>query len=66
MTSGRKLTDADRMHILRHHAEGMQWGTIARELDVDYRTVKAVVCDAARRFYEMIKPNRLDELSDPH
>ena len=66
MPSGKKLTDADRMSILQRHHQGMRWAEIARELALDYRTVKTVVQEAARRYYEMIRPNRLDEISDPH
>ena len=66
MPSGRKLTDADRIGILRRHHDGMRWAEIAREVGLDYRTVKAVVVAAARRYYDMIRPNCLDEISEPH
>ena len=66
MTSGRKLIEEERWKILRLHNEKHPWQTIADELDLDYRTVKDVVCDAARSYYRMTGPNILDELSDPH
>jgi DNA-binding NarL/FixJ family response regulator len=66
MTSGRKLTEEERWSILRLHDQGATWAEIGYELALDYRTVKDVVCDAARSYYRMTKPNILNELSDPH
>lgn len=65
MTSGRKLTEPERWVVLRLHNDGHSWQTIADKLGLDYRTVKDVVCDAARSYYRITKPSFLDELSDP-
>ena len=65
MTSGRKLTEEERWTILRLHDQGATWAEIGYELGLDYRTVKDVVCVAARSYYQMIR-SHLDELSDPH
>lgn len=64
MTSGRKLTIAQRMSILRWHEAGRDWEEIGKLVDLDYRTVKGVVCDAARMWYREHKPRRMDDLQD--
>jgi len=64
MTSGRKLTIQQRMSILRWHEAGKTWAEIAKLVTLDYRTVQAVVCDAARDWYREHKPRRLDDLQD--
>lgn len=64
MTSGRKLTIAVRMSILRWHEVGKRWSEIAKLVDLDYRTVQSVVCEAARDWYREHKPRRVDDLQD--
>lgn len=64
MPSGRKLTDAERMAVLRFHEAGKKWSEIARLVDLDYRTVQSVVCEAARDWYREHKPRRIYDLMD--
>jgi len=52
------------MSILRWHDSGKRWNEIARLVDLDYRTVQAVVCEAARAWYQEHKPRRIDDLQD--
>ena len=64
MPQGRKLTFAERMAVLRFHESGKTWSEIARLVNLDYRTVQGVVCEAARDWYREHKPRRVDDLVD--
>jgi DNA-binding NarL/FixJ family response regulator len=64
MTSGRKLTDAEQMAVLRWHEAGRNWEEIGKLLDIDYRTVKCVVCQAARWWYREHRRTSVDEAID--
>ena len=64
MPTGRKLTFAERMAVLRFHEAGKTWSEIARLVNLDYRTVQGVVCEAARDWYREHKPRRVDDLVD--
>ena len=64
MTSGRKITEAERRSILRLNWQGLSHGTIARECGCDVQTVGKVVNEAAAAWYEEHRPSWIDRLRE--
>ena len=66
MTSGKKLTDADRSTVLRLHAEHLSQSDISRRSGIHRETVRRIIDQAARDWWdESTRRARLDELTDP-
>jgi IS30 family transposase len=68
MTSGKPISEDDRVRVLRLWAETqLSRGQIARHLNLHRSTVGQVIAEAAREYYRWrYRHQRLDDLLDSH
>ena len=60
MTSGVPITEAERWQVLRMHYSEQPTAAICRKVRLDYRTVRHIIDEAARRWFEVSRHQAVD------